>query len=102
MVILRIITSEESEEQISTFLAAENCGVTRLDAQGSRGNVKMIMSFVNRTDLPRITGFIRTVNPHAFFSIEDVRYVNEGVFRPPGHGVLAGIFNSVLHPKKKK
>ncbi len=101
MVILRIITTGESEEQITSFLASENCGVTRLDAQGSRGNVKMIISLVNRTDVPRITDFIRTVNPRAFFSIEDVRYVNEGIFRHKKHGVLAGIFSSALHPGKK-
>src|SRR5512136_1165084 len=86
MVILRIITTEESEEQITSFLAAENCGVTRLDAQGSRGSVKMILSLVNRG---------------AFFSIEDVRYVNEGVFRPQEQGGLAGMFGGVLHKKKK-
>jgi len=62
-VILRIIPTEESEEQISSFLAAENCGVTRLNAQGSRGNVKMIISLANRTDVSRITDYIRTVNP---------------------------------------
>jgi uncharacterized protein YebE (UPF0316 family) len=101
MVILRIITTEESDEQISGFLTAEHCGATRLDAQGSRGNVKMIISLVNRTDVPRITDFIRAVNPGAFFSIEDVRYVNEGVFRPQKPGVLGSLFSSVLHPKKK-
>ena len=101
MVILRIITTAESEGEISAFLAAENCGVTRLDAQGSRGDVKMILSLVNRTDVPRITDFIRTVNPRAFFSIEDVRYVNEGVFRPQKPGVLSGMVGSVLHRKKK-
>jgi uncharacterized protein YebE (UPF0316 family) len=102
LVILRIITTEESEDQITLFLAQDNYGITRLDAQGSRGNVKMIITLVNRTDVPRITDFIRTVNPRAFFSVEDVRYVNEGVFRPKEHGRLAGLFGSILHPKKKK
>lgn len=37
MVILRIITTEKSEEPITSFLAQENCGATSLDAQGSRG-----------------------------------------------------------------
>jgi hypothetical protein len=41
------------------------------------------------------------VNPGAFFSIEDVRYVNEGVFRPQEPGVLGGIIGGVLHRKKK-
>lgn len=101
MVILRIITTEDSEGQITSFLAQENCGVTRMDAQGSRGSVKMILSLVNRTDIPRITEFIRTVNPHAFFSLEDVRYVNEGVFRPKNPGILSGIYRSILQSKRK-
>lgn len=100
MVILRIITTEESEEQISLFLASENCGTTRVNAQGSRGDVKMVISLVNRKDLPRITAFIRGVNPRAFFSVEDVRYVNEGIFRPRKPGMLSMI-NGVLHPDRK-
>ena len=100
MVILRIITTEESEEQITSFLVQENCGATSLDAQGSRGSVKMVISLVNRADVPRITEFIRTVNSRAFFSIEDVRDVNEGVFRPKDQGVLTGVFRSVLHKKR--
>jgi hypothetical protein len=100
MVILRIITTEESEEQITSSLAQENSGATSLDAQGSRGSVKMVVSLVHRADVPRITEFIRTVNSRAFFSIEDVRYVNEGVFRPKDPGVLTGMFSSDLHKKK--
>lgn len=100
-VILRIITTEESEGPITGFLAAENYGVTRLDARGSRGSVRMILTLVNRADIPRITDFIRTVNARAFFSVEDVRYVNEGVFRPGGGGILAGMVGSVLHRKSR-
>lgn len=103
MVIMRIVTTEESEEQITSFLAEEHCGVTRLNAHGSRGNVKMIISLVHRADVPRIMEYIRSVNPHAFFSIEDVRYVNEGVFRQREPGVLRGFFSSLfIHPKKGK
>lgn len=101
MVILRIITTGESEGEITRFLEAEHCGATRLDAQGSRGTVKMIISLVNRADVPRITEFIRTVNPHAFFSIEDVRYVNEGVFRSQEPGMLGGLSGRILHPKNR-
>jgi uncharacterized protein YebE (UPF0316 family) len=102
MVIMRIVTGEESEERIITFLAEEHCGATRLDAHGVRGNVKMIISLVHRADVPRITAYIRSVNPHAFFSIEDVRYVNEGVFRPREPGMIRGFFRSVFRPKKGK
>lgn len=56
MVILRIITTDkESNTGIVSFLAREQLGVTDIDAHGARGTVKIILSLVNRTDVPRIT-----------------------------------------------
>jgi uncharacterized protein YebE (UPF0316 family) len=102
MVILRIITTEESNEEIISFMRSENYGITTMDATGSRGNVKISLSLVNRVDIPRITQHIQSTNPHAFFSIEDVRYVNEGVFRPKKPNTLTGLFHSFIRPRKKK
>jgi uncharacterized protein YebE (UPF0316 family) len=102
MVILRIVTTDESNEEIVAFMQSENYGVTTLDATGSRGSVKMILSLVNRTDVPRITQHIQATNPHAFFSIEDVRYVNQGVFRPKKPNRITGFFHSFIRPRKKK
>ena len=59
------------------------------------------ITLANRTDVPRITAFIRAMNPGAFFSIEDFRYVNKGVFRLRELGVPGGIISGVLHRKKK-
>jgi len=81
MVTLRIVTTEDSTHEIVSFMQSENYGITTFDATGSRGNVKMILSLVNRIDVPRITAHLQSINPRVFFSIEDVRYVNEGVFR---------------------
>jgi uncharacterized protein YebE (UPF0316 family) len=102
MVIMRIVTTEESNDEIVSFLQSENYGITMLDARGSRGNVRIILSLVNRTDVARITERIRSTNPHAFFSIEDVRYVNEGVFRPKKPNMITGLFHSFIRPRKKK
>jgi uncharacterized protein YebE (UPF0316 family) len=101
-VILRIVTTEESTDEIVSFLEAEHFGVTYLDARGSRGDVRMIISLVNRADVPRITSHIENSNPRAFFSIEDVRYVNQGVFRPKQPNAITGLFNSLVHSRKKK
>lgn len=102
MVIMRIVTTEESNEEIAAFLETENFGVTSMDAKGTRGNVKLLLSLVNRADVPRITGHIQTTNPNAFFSIEDVRYVNQGVFRPKKPNAITGFFHSFIHPCEKK
>jgi uncharacterized protein YebE (UPF0316 family) len=101
-VILRIVTTGESNDEIISFMRSENYGTTMFDATGSRGNVKMILSLVNRAEVARITEKIQTTNPHAFFSIEDVRYVNEGVFRPKKPNTLTGLFHSFIRPRKKK
>jgi hypothetical protein len=53
-----------------------------MDAKGARGDVQMILSLVNRSDVHRIVSHIEKTIPSAFYSIEDVRYVNQGVFRP--------------------
>ncbi len=102
MVIMRIVTTDESNDEIVSFLQSENYGITMLDARGSRGNVRIILSLVNRTDVARITERIRSTNPHAFFSIEDVRYVNEGVFRPKKPNMITGLFHALIRPRKKK
>jgi uncharacterized protein YebE (UPF0316 family) len=102
MVVLRIITTqEEADDEIIAFMEAEHCGVTSLDAKGTRGNVRMILSLVNRTDLPRITRYLHENKPHAFYSIEDVRYANEGVFRPRDSQSIMGRIESIASGKKK-
>jgi uncharacterized protein YebE (UPF0316 family) len=101
-VILRIVTTDESTDEIAAFLEAEHFGVTYLDAQGARGNVRIILTVVNRIDVSRITEHIERTNPKAFFSIEDIRYVSQGVFRPRAQTTLSGIFDSLVHAHKRK
>jgi uncharacterized protein YebE (UPF0316 family) len=102
MVILRIITTGDSNDAIVMFMQSEKLGVTCMDAHGSRGDVKMILSLVNRTDVPRITSHLRATNPHAFFSIEDVRYVNEGIFRPKKPGSVSFFIHSLFSRVRKE
>ena len=102
MVILRIVTTEDSTEEILSYIRSENFGVTTVDVTGSRGNVRMILSLVNRVDVPHITAHLQSANPHAFYSVEDVRYVNEGIFRPKKPNAITGLFHSFIRPRKKK
>ena len=101
MVIMRIITTDGSGERITEFLQNEHYGTTCLDAKGARGGVKMIISLVNRDDVPRITRNIEETNPSAFFSIEDVKYVNQGVFRPKKQNPFTGFIHSLAGPRKR-
>lgn len=77
--VLRIITAKDAAELIQ-WLKSENYGLTTLDAQGAEGPVKVIFSVVQKQEVPKIKKMIQQFNPNAFYSLEDVRYVSEGVF----------------------
>ena len=78
--VIRIITNLESQELIQA-LQRENMGITVIDGLGSKGPVKIIFTIAHRKDIEIIRELINRYNPHAFYSIEDVRAANQGVFR---------------------
>jgi uncharacterized protein YebE (UPF0316 family) len=102
MVIVRIVTTGESTSDLLEFLTSSDYGITCLDGTGSQGTVRMILTLVNRTDLPHVIGHIQHYTPHAFFSVEDVRYVNEGVFRPKHTSLLGSCLQLLSRSGKKK
>lgn len=81
---VRIITKEDPVELVQ-FLRSHNYGVTSIDAEGGTGKkVKMVFTIIKRQDLPHVVGIIKDFNPNAFYSVEEVKSVAEGVF-PPGN-----------------
>jgi uncharacterized protein YebE (UPF0316 family) len=77
--VLRIITPDETESLIRA-LQQHNVGITIIDGHGVKGPVKIIFSIVKRKDVNAIRNLIKKVNPQAFYSIEDIRIANQGVF----------------------
>jgi len=87
MVVVRIITSEGADVLMEK-LKAENYGVTRMEGVGAREHVVILPTLVDRHDIHQLIGLINEVNPHAFYSIEDIRIANEGIFRPGNHSLV--------------
>ncbi len=79
MVAIRIITQHDASELIE-FLRSKDYGITRINAEGVYGQVKIIFMIVRRQNLENVIGIIKRYNPNAFYSIEDMRFVSEGVF----------------------
>ena len=79
-VILRIIPKKDTSKLVE-YMKSQNFGLTVMDAHGTQGNVKIIMSIIDRKDVKELVPIINEFNPQAFFTIEDVRAVKEGVFR---------------------
>ena len=63
-----------------SFLRSHNYGVTSIDGEGGTGRVKMVFTIIKRQDLAHVVGIIKQFHPNAFYSIEEVKSVAEGVF----------------------
>lgn len=72
----RIITQKEAPSLIQS-LTEKGYGITSVDANGKNGNVNVIFSVVKRSDSKKVIEIINHYNPNAFYSIEDIRRVNE-------------------------
>ncbi|MES2762319.1 MAG: DUF2179 domain-containing protein [Bacteroidota bacterium] len=81
--IIRIITAED----ISVFvdhLKKRNQGITIVDGHGAVGPVKLIFTIVKRTNKADVIELIHLYAPKAFYSIEDVKGSERGVFTDTG------------------
>lgn len=85
--VMRIIVQKESEKLVQA-LVEHNFGITIMDATGSKGPVKVILTVVKRKEISLVRNLISEFNPTAFYSIEDIRTVSRGVFREGNSGGL--------------
>lgn len=81
-VLVRIIPKKDTTD-LMLRMKEENYGMTTMQAMGATGPVTVIMSIINRKDLPNLMLLINHFNPNAFYTIEDVKSVKEGVFPMP-------------------
>lgn len=79
--LLRVITRKGSTELVDA-LHAEDLGCTVVQAEGAFGPVQVLFMVLRRRDIPRTMDIVRSFNPNAFFTLEDVRGVEHGIFPP--------------------
>lgn len=84
---MRIITHELGDALIKR-LANDGFGVTSTEAMGSRSKVNIIYCVIKRSDYRQVSEIIKEYNPRAFYTIEDIRFANQGVF--PSRSVMRG------------
>ena len=75
---LQIITRTNADNLIAK-LKAKGYGITYHEAYGANEKVAVIYSIIKRVDINEVIEIIRTYNPNAFYSIEDVKFVNKGI-----------------------
>ena len=78
-VIVRIITYHDNG--IVEALRNAIRGVTVIDGEGNKGKVKIIFTIINRQDLQRVIAMVKSIDPTAFYTVEDVRLAKEKPMR---------------------
>lgn len=84
MAIIRLITHLPAGELVGR-LRQYGYGVTSMMAEGANGKVTIIFMVVRRTKINQLVTLIREHNPHAFFTIEDVKTASEGIYPMESH-----------------
>jgi uncharacterized protein YebE (UPF0316 family) len=81
-VLIRIIPKRDTTALIS-HLREEGFGVTAADAEGAMGPVRIVFTIIKRKNAPRVIDIINKYNPHAFYTIEEIKAVKDGYFGVP-------------------
>jgi uncharacterized protein YebE (UPF0316 family) len=100
---VRIITKKDPAELIQ-YLRSHNYGVTSIDGEGATGKVKMVYTIIKRQDLAHVVSVIKQFHPNAFYSVDEIKSVSEGVFperRVRGAGVFSWIDSLRFYRKGK-
>jgi uncharacterized protein YebE (UPF0316 family) len=79
VVLIRVVTKKDALPLVEC-LKSENYGLTSVDGHGGTGQVKVIFTIVPRREVESVVRLIKTFNPRAFYSIEEVGFVERGVF----------------------
>ncbi|WP_339734892.1 DUF2179 domain-containing protein [uncultured Sunxiuqinia sp.] len=81
---LQIITRKSAQNLIAK-LKAGGYGITHHEAQGANEKVAVIYTIIKRNEVNKVLEIMRTYNPNAFYSIEDVKSISRptsNYFRP--------------------
>jgi uncharacterized protein YebE (UPF0316 family) len=88
-VIVRIITRRDASELLA-YLAEGDYHLTSMDARGRFGDVKIIFLVIKRKEISGLVKVINQYNPKAFYTIEDVRFVNNNLDLPENKPLFNG------------
>jgi len=91
---IRVFIYQRGSELVQ-LLNNKGYGATSVEAHGARENVKLIYTIVNRNDLMKVLEIINEFNPKAFYTIEDIRSANEGIFPPKKHNTVFPFSNII-------
>jgi uncharacterized protein YebE (UPF0316 family) len=79
--LIRVFTNHEGQKLVLS-LNSSGFGATRIDAEGAKEKTNLIYTIVQRNELQKVLEIIHSFDPKIFYTIEDIKTVNEGIFPP--------------------
>lgn len=99
---IRVFANERGRDLVQ-ILNSNGFGATTVEAHGAKDKVHLVYSIVHRHELERVLDLINEFNPKAFFTIEDVKSVNEGgIFSTRKQATLLPFSNIIREWRKGK
>lgn len=77
--VVRVILPQDGAELVDRLRMA-GYGVTYVNGHGASGPVMLIYTVVMRKELSRVVVLIQEVHPKAFFTVEELRSAQQGIF----------------------
>lgn len=77
--VVRVILPQGGND-LAQNLSDKGYGVTFVDGHGASGPVVVIYTVVLRRELEQVVGIIQDTAPKAFFTVEELRSVQQGIF----------------------
>jgi uncharacterized protein YebE (UPF0316 family) len=82
ILMIRVFAHERGNELVQSLNTGRVLEPQLLKLKGARENIHLIYSIIKRNELAHVLDIITHFNPNAFYTIEDVKAVNEGIFTP--------------------
>lgn len=77
--VVRIILNQNAKALVDSLRQA-GYGVTYVDGHGATGPVLLIYTIVMRRELERVIRIIQETSPKSFFTVEELRAAQQGIF----------------------
>ncbi|MBG0859221.1 MAG: DUF2179 domain-containing protein [Bacteroidales bacterium] len=101
ILMIRIFASDRGMELVK-LLNSSGFGATFVEAHGAREEVHLIYSIVHRHELEKVLEVISGFDPKVFFTIEDIKAANEGIFTPRKQNIPLPFGNILREWRKGK
>ncbi len=97
--LVRVITEKDTSELVEHLKSADY-GVTSIDGHGSAGEVQVVFTIVPKREVKSVVDLVKQFNPNAFYSIEEIGFVEKGVF-PVRKNWRSEMFEGLFRPFRK-